>query len=72
MNGKRLMTLTVGISTLILCIAMPMAWSQTLRIYHIDVEQADATLFVSPSGRTMLVDSGKSRLQTFPRVSIQF
>jgi beta-lactamase superfamily II metal-dependent hydrolase len=34
--------------------------SQTLRIYHIDVEQGDATLFVSPNGHTMLVDSGKN------------
>ena len=35
-------------------------FAQTLRIYHIDVEQADATLFVSPAGRTLLVDSGKN------------
>ncbi len=36
------------------------AQSQTLRIYHIDVEQADATLFISPNGNTLLVDSGKN------------
>lgn len=34
--------------------------AQHLRIYHIDVEQADATLIVSPSGRTLLVDAGKN------------
>ncbi len=34
--------------------------AQTLRVYHIDVEQGDATLFVSPSGHTLLVDSGKN------------
>ncbi len=34
--------------------------AQTLRIYHIDVEQADATLLVAPSGRTLLVDSGRN------------
>ena len=34
--------------------------AQTLRIYHIDVEQGDATLLVAPSGRTLLVDSGKN------------
>ena len=34
--------------------------AQTLRLYHIDVEQADATLFVAPNGRTLLVDSGKN------------
>jgi len=32
--------------------------AQGLRIYHIDVNQADATLFVSPQGNTMLVDAG--------------
>ncbi len=34
--------------------------AQTLRIYHIDVEQGDATLVVTPSGKTLLVDSGKN------------
>jgi beta-lactamase superfamily II metal-dependent hydrolase len=34
--------------------------AQTLRIYHIDVDQASATLFVSPGGHTLLVDSGKN------------
>lgn len=36
------------------------SWAQTLRIYHIDVEQGDATLFVAPNGNTLLVDSGKN------------
>lgn len=36
------------------------AGAQTLRIYHIDVDQASATLFVAPSGKTLLVDSGKN------------
>ena len=34
--------------------------AQTLRIYHIDVDQASATLFVSPAGHTLLVDSGRN------------
>jgi len=34
------------------------AYAENLRIYHIDVEQGDATLFISPTGKTMLVDSG--------------
>ena len=34
--------------------------AQSLRIYHIDVEQGDSTLFVSPNGNTLLVDSGKN------------
>lgn len=45
--------------TLLLLGAQPLA-AQTLRIYHIDVEQAAATLFVAPGGRTLLVDSGKN------------
>jgi len=34
--------------------------AQTLRIHHIDVDQGAATLFVSPGGRTLLIDSGKN------------
>jgi beta-lactamase superfamily II metal-dependent hydrolase len=34
--------------------------AQQLRIYNIDVEQASATLFVAPGGKTLLVDSGKN------------
>jgi beta-lactamase superfamily II metal-dependent hydrolase len=36
------------------------AFAQHLRIYHIDVEQGDATLFISPSGSTMLIDAGNN------------
>jgi competence protein ComEC len=36
------------------------AAAQTLRVYHIDVDQGSATLFVSPSGKTLLVDSGRN------------
>ena len=34
--------------------------AQTLRIYQIDVEQADAALFVMPNGKTLLIDAGKN------------
>lgn len=34
--------------------------SQNLKIYHIDVDQADATLFITPNGSTLLVDAGKN------------
>lgn len=37
-----------------------LARTEELQIVHIDVDQGDATLFVSPSGQTMLVDSGKN------------
>ena len=60
MNSKRYFTLTICAIALILYAVPPTAGAQTLRIYHIDVEQADATLFVAPSGRTMLVDCGKN------------
>lgn len=43
----------------VLLSAVPLS-AQTLRIYHIDVEQASATLFVATGGRTLLVDSGKN------------
>ena len=32
--------------------------AKTLDIYHIDVEGGQATLFVSPSGESLLVDTG--------------
>jgi len=38
----------------------PLAAAQTLRLYHIDVEQADAALVVMPNGKTLLIDSGKN------------
>lgn len=38
----------------------PLISAQNLKIYHIDVEQGDATLFVSPNGQTLLIDSGRN------------
>jgi beta-lactamase superfamily II metal-dependent hydrolase len=47
-----------------LCLAITLSTSvasaQTLRIYHIDVEQADSALVVMPNGKTLLIDSGKN------------
>ena len=43
-----------------LALAAGPAHAQTLRVYQIDVEQAAATLFVAPGGKTLLVDSGKN------------
>ena len=31
-------------------------FSQEFRIFHIDVDQGDATLFIAPEGNAMLVD----------------
>jgi competence protein ComEC len=36
----------------------PLLWGQTLTIYHVDVDQGDSTLIVSPSGKTLLIDGG--------------
>ena len=38
------------------------ASAQTLRIFHMDVEQADAALVVMPNGKTLLIDSGKNNM----------
>src|SRR5687767_2586098 len=43
-----------------LLLASAPAQAESLRVYHIDVEQASATLFVAPGGKTLLVDSGKN------------
>src|SRR5687768_1930230 len=43
----------------VLLFAGPLS-AQTLRIYNIDVEQADAALLVMPNGKTLLIDSGKN------------
>jgi beta-lactamase superfamily II metal-dependent hydrolase len=37
------------------------ASAQTLRIYHIDVEQADSALIVMPNGKSLLIDAGKNK-----------
>jgi len=48
---------------LVLALAVFVLWAQlvqaqTLRIFHIDVESADAALLVMPNGKTLLIDSG--------------
>jgi len=50
------------IASLAALLLAPATWAQAqvLRIYVIDVDQGAATLFVSPSGRTLLVDSGRN------------
>jgi len=44
----------------LLSLLVALAVAQDLRVYHIDVEQADATLFVAPGGKTLLVDAGNN------------
>ncbi len=56
MRYRRSVALALALAFGVACDAV----AQTLRIFHIDVDQAAATLFVSPGGRTLLVDSGKN------------
>jgi len=35
-------------------------FGQILKIYQVDVEQGDATLVITPSGKTLLIDCGKN------------
>src|ERR1700676_4567512 len=50
---------TVCLLTLALAAAVPLAQSsKTLNIYVLDVEGGNATLFVSPSGESVLIDTG--------------
>lgn len=59
---RRLPGVLVGSAVLVaglLTFGSPLA-AQTLRLYHIDVEQADATLVVMPNAKTLLIDSGKN------------
>jgi beta-lactamase superfamily II metal-dependent hydrolase/PKD repeat protein len=57
------------------------ASAQELRIYHLDVEQGDATLVVSPDGRALLFDGGPNgagtnrvipRLETLGVLSLDY
>ncbi len=46
-------------STLIILLILSSAlFGQDLKIYHLDVNQGDATLFVMPNGTSMLIDCG--------------
>src|SRR5947199_10657619 len=46
---------------LLLALAVPQTQSaKTLNIYVIDVEGGNATLFVSPSGESLLIDTGNT------------
>ena len=54
-----LLVLVVAVSV----VALPAAQSRTsksLEVYVIDVEGGNATLFVSPSGESLLIDTGNA------------
>jgi beta-lactamase superfamily II metal-dependent hydrolase len=50
----------IAFALALLLLSTELTLAQTLRIYQIDVEQADAALVVTPSGKTLLIDSGKN------------
>jgi beta-lactamase superfamily II metal-dependent hydrolase len=49
---------TIITTLFVFLLCAPARAAQTLQVYFIDVEGGQATLFVSPSGETMLVDAG--------------
>lgn len=54
----KFLTHHLTVSLFLLCITESHA--QRLKICHIDVDQADATLFIAPNGSTLLVDAGEN------------
>jgi len=60
---RRVMIAALGFCVCVLassCFASPVASPQQLQIYFIDVEGGQATLVVSPSGQSLLIDTGWS------------
>lgn len=60
MNGWSHFVASVFCSIAIALASAAPTSAQTLRIYQIDVEQADAALIVMPNGKALLIDSGKN------------
>ena len=57
---KRILSL-IGIAVTVAVLSCGMAWakqSKTLQVYFVDVEGGQSTLFITPSGQSMLVDTG--------------
>ena len=73
------MTRSIGSLLAIACLAAAPAFAQNraarpLTIYVIDVEGGNATLFVSPSGESVLIDTGNGgamRRRAMPNASWQ-
>lgn len=59
MNSAARLPALLG-AILFVVLAPAVLGAQTLRIYQVDVEQADAALLVMPNGKTLLIDSGKN------------
>jgi beta-lactamase superfamily II metal-dependent hydrolase len=58
---KKILWITLKVMLFILaCNWQSTAWAQQLKIIHINVGQGDATLFIGPTGKTLLFDAGPS------------
>lgn len=51
---------TKSLLIFLLLTSVSLSYSQQLKIYHVDVDQGSATLFITPNGSTLLVDAGKN------------
>src|SRR5918994_7259783 len=49
---------SIVLATVTLCVALLSAQSKTLDVYILDVEGGNATLFVTPSRESVLIDTG--------------
>ena len=59
----------LGVLTLMASLLGTSLYGQQMDIYHIDVDQGDATLVVSPTGESLLIDAGDDgRGQTIRQV----
>jgi competence protein ComEC len=56
--SKRLSGIFVGVITLLFAATLARGESKPLRVYSIDVEGGQSTLIVSPSGQSLLIDTG--------------
>lgn len=52
--------LRITFISVVLFLCLTPAHGQNLRIFHIDVDQGDATLIVAPNENTLLIDSGRN------------
>jgi len=65
---SRLMTLALAVTAAAIPAAQAPASGKTLDIYFIDTEGGQATLYVSPSGQTLLVDTGNAGERDLGRI----
>ena len=65
---RRALSLLIALAVCALPISSSAQAGKTLDIYYIDTEGGQATLFVSPTGQTLLVDAGNSGERDLTRI----